>query len=759
MVTKWKTLFKGVSVRKFFWNYKGLMILSVLFTLLGLLYGIGESYSFTKNNSHDGFDSFISYEIRRELFAANQKALLETPLKAEQITNEEARNYADEQPDLSLRVTGIEEEAKKDLKGVSTDKEKADIKNSLKEDINKEVEFNFLPEQARLDRYKEKIATAINNEIQDMYGKDRYMLLNSQQNWDQYGNPRSLTDYLYVAEAQGLKSVQSVKNAKKLLEDVSSKEKVEGTANISEFRIFESPALNTVLSNHYNYHYTLSIAYKNKEKQQVYTVQTKIMEKLKKYQMLLGVLSFGVILLILWQILKQKSIGESVKKIFELIPLEIRIVILLFCLFFYTLIMKYLVSFITSYEYLYDSSGFRMVEQLISVCLLFFFVFTSILIVKHLWLSIFRSGTATSIRTQFQNGIIIKLIHWVGKKVNRLSAKVYFYFLLLSAAFLGSVYIIGAFIAVSASSYPNALPFFISWSSFMALVFFGIYQFPVKRFVSGLFKMKKVLSENDLQFADGETLSANDENMKQIATFVAENNRKRSDSEQFKAELLTNISHDLRTPLTSIITYGDLLTHAELSGEEQQQFLSVINQKASYMKVMLDDLFDVTKMDNGQVELNCHTVNIVELVRQILGERTENFENKSLTLVTKFPELPIEANVDAEKIWRMFENLLTNAEKYSAAHTRIYVKLSVQQDEFIFEIKNTSFYELNEDADNLVQRFKRGDASRQSEGSGLGLAIVDSIVKLHSGELNVIVDGDLFKVIVSIPMEQKKIEE
>ncbi|WP_424237045.1 histidine kinase dimerization/phospho-acceptor domain-containing protein [Bhargavaea ginsengi] len=225
-------------------------------------------------------------------------------------------------------------------------------------------------------------------------------------------------------------------------------------------------------------------------------------------------------------------------------------------------------------------------------------------------------------------------------------------------------------------------------------------------------------------------------------------------SERLKTELITNVSHDLRTPLTSIITYTDLLKKPDLSAEERAEYVDVLDRKSQRLKTLIDDLFDVSKMASGNVELNRQRVDLVELVRQAIAEYDEEIAASPLDFRVSIADGPLTVSVDGQKWWRVIDNLIQNALKYAMPGTRVYVTLDeageVSQ-EVRFTIKNVSKYELGDNADELFERFKRGDASRHTEGSGLGLAIAQSIVDLHEGRMTIEMDGDLFKVTVAVP--------
>lgn len=240
-------------------------------------------------------------------------------------------------------------------------------------------------------------------------------------------------------------------------------------------------------------------------------------------------------------------------------------------------------------------------------------------------------------------------------------------------------------------------------------------------------------------------LAHNINNMKSGISKAVENQMK---SDRLKSELITNVSHDLKTPLTSIITYVDLLKREELTKEEMQDYISVLDRKTQRLKVLIEDLFEASKMASGAVELNIERIDVAQLLKQALAEFDEKIKASSLTFRVNIPHHKIFANLDGKKTWRVFENLIVNILKYSQPNTRVYIELIEDENNIIITMKNISAYEMDFQIEELFERFKRGDASRATEGSGLGLAISKSIVDLEGGKLDLEIDGDLFKAIV-----------
>ena len=222
-------------------------------------------------------------------------------------------------------------------------------------------------------------------------------------------------------------------------------------------------------------------------------------------------------------------------------------------------------------------------------------------------------------------------------------------------------------------------------------------------------------------------------------------------SERMKAELITNVSHDIKTPLTSIINYVDLLKSAETE-EARNQYLEVLDRQSQALKKLIEDLMDMSKASSGNVTVELSRIDLAEAVNQALGEFADKLDAVALTPVFRHPDEAITINADGKHLWRILHNLLSNACKYAMPGTRLYLDLMAMEGKAILAIKNISKEELNMDAETLMERFVRGDASRNTEGNGLGLNIAQSLTQLQKGEMELLVDGDLFKVTLSFPL-------
>ena len=221
--------------------------------------------------------------------------------------------------------------------------------------------------------------------------------------------------------------------------------------------------------------------------------------------------------------------------------------------------------------------------------------------------------------------------------------------------------------------------------------------------------------------------------------------------ERLKSDLITNVSHDIKTPLTSIINYVDLLKREDIQNERAKNYIAILEDKALRLKHLTDDLVEASKISSGNIKLELNRLNFQELIQQTNGEFSEKFENKGLKLVVDMPEEPVVIVADGRRLWRVIENLYNNTAKYAMPNTRVYVELTTVGHMVRFSIKNISEQPLNINADELTERFIRGDVARSTEGSGLGLSIARNLTELQKGSFNIYLDGDLFKATIIFP--------
>lgn len=219
-------------------------------------------------------------------------------------------------------------------------------------------------------------------------------------------------------------------------------------------------------------------------------------------------------------------------------------------------------------------------------------------------------------------------------------------------------------------------------------------------------------------------------------------------SQKMKTELISNVSHDLKTPLTSIITYVDLLKGENVTEEERKSYIYTLDKKSQRLKFLIEDLFEVSKATSGNITLNLVKVDIVELMKQTQFELEDKIKNANLNIKNNFPKAKIIMELDSQKMFRVFENLLNNVAKYAMEGSRVYIDIIDSEEKAEITIKNMSAEEITFNGFDIVERFQRGDKSRNTEGSGLGLAIVKSFVEAQGGTFNIEIDGDLFKVMI-----------
>ena len=225
-------------------------------------------------------------------------------------------------------------------------------------------------------------------------------------------------------------------------------------------------------------------------------------------------------------------------------------------------------------------------------------------------------------------------------------------------------------------------------------------------------------------------------------------------NERMKADLITNVSHDIKTPLTSIINYVNLIKLEKIDNERVQGYIQILDEKSQRLRQLTADLVEASKISSGNVKLDMQVIDLVELVYQTSGEFNEKFEQKELTIVTKLPKTAVLIRADGRQLYRVIENLYNNVAKYALEKTRVYVDIAYVEEKVVFSIKNVSEHSLareNSNAGDLTERFIRGDSSRTTEGSGLGLSIAKSLTVLMGGVFDIKVDGDLFKASITFP--------
>ncbi len=222
-------------------------------------------------------------------------------------------------------------------------------------------------------------------------------------------------------------------------------------------------------------------------------------------------------------------------------------------------------------------------------------------------------------------------------------------------------------------------------------------------------------------------------------------------NERLKTDLITNVSHDIKTPLTSIINYVDLLKRENFEDPKIKGYLDVLEAKAQRLKTLTEDVVEASKVSSGNITLEFMNINLVEMIQQTSGEFEEKFKNRNLTEILSLPEEEAVIRVDGRRMWRVLENIYNNAAKYAMEGTRVYADLDIRDTNVVFSLKNVSDQPLNINADELTERFIRGDVSRSTEGSGLGLSIAKTLTEMQGGKFELYLDGDLFRVTITFP--------
>ena len=396
------------------------------------------------------------------------------------------------------------------------------------------------------------------------------------------------------------------------------------------------------------------------------------------------------------------------------------------------------ISWNTTYIY-YNANNYIRRLNLISViwtslALLIYYVLIRVIIINY------------NERTLFKNNITIKCWNYLSEIMTRSS-------LIKTFLIMSGLYVISGLLLFVVSAILNIFPIGILIGIILTIIYIVI-------FIKELIYLDKIIIGS--KAATEGKLNCNIEekgrgHLRELAhdiNNIRDGLRKSIESEikseNMKTELITNVSHDLKTPLTSIINYIDLLKRENIQPETAMDYVNILDKKSQRLKVLIEDLFEASKAASGAMELNIAKIDIGQLLKQALGENDERFKDSNLNVKLNVPEEKIFINGDGKRLYRVFENLISNIVKYSLSNTRVYIDMYKEEKEVIIVMRNISAYELSFDTNEITNRFKRGDSSRSTEGSGLGLAIAKSIVELHGGSFNIEVDGDLFKSIIRL---------
>lgn len=357
--------------------------------------------------------------------------------------------------------------------------------------------------------------------------------------------------------------------------------------------------------------------------------------------------------------------------------------------------------------------------------------------------------------TLWKNSLIRKVLKWIGKCSGKLAdfarafsrntaekikvllvggAFLFLQFLIIGCVFSGAGVFLLALMAVDVA----VMIFAIRKADGLDLIMDGLkkisdgeLQYKIK--TDALTGKQKVMAEYINNIGSG--LDA-----------AVENSLKK---ERMQTELITNVSHDLKTPLTSIINYVDLMKRENPTDPKIQEYLRILDEKSQRLKVLTEDVVEASKASTGNIKLEMNDIDFVEMVQQVIGEFEEKFKEKNLTMMVHFTDEPSIIYADGQRMWRVLENVFGNVVKYAMEGTRVYAEISNRNKKVTFSLKNISAQPLNISADELTERFIRGDVARNTEGSGLGLSIAKSLTELQGGEFKLYLDGDLFKVMIT----------
>lgn len=357
--------------------------------------------------------------------------------------------------------------------------------------------------------------------------------------------------------------------------------------------------------------------------------------------------------------------------------------------------------------------------------------------------------------TLWKNSLIRKVLKWIGKCSGKLAdfvrafsrntaekikvllvggAFLFLQFLIIGCIFGGAEVFLLALMAVDVA----AMIFVIRKADGLDLIMDGL----------------KKISDGELQYKiKTDTLTGKQKVMAEYINNIGggldaavENSLKK---ERMQTELITNVSHDLKTPLTSIINYVDLMKRENPTDPKIQEYLRILDEKSQRLKVLTEDVVEASKASTGNIKLEMNDIDFVEMVQQVIGEFEEKFQEKNLTMMVHFTDEPSIIYADGQRMWRVLENVFGNVVKYAMEGTRVYAEISNRNKKVTFSLKNISAQPLNISADELTERFIRGDVARNTEGSGLGLSIAKSLTELQGGEFKLYLDGDLFKVMIT----------
>ena len=342
------------------------------------------------------------------------------------------------------------------------------------------------------------------------------------------------------------------------------------------------------------------------------------------------------------------------------------------------------------------------------------------------------------------DGSILCALHSFGKKVLNARSDVWRTVLLTGTFFLihWLVFLFKSVPAATAALAADAFVFWIIMESMLAKV-------KIKKGI------EQIASGNLEYRIDLKGLRGTERNIAEKVNDIGSGLNRAIDeamrNERLKTDLITNVSHDIKTPLTSIINYVDILKRSDIADKKILGYLDILEVKAQRLKTLTEDVVEASKVSSGNITLEYMDIDFREMVQQTEGEMAEKFAARNLSVILNLPEEAAVIHVDGRRMWRVLENIFGNAAKYAMPGTRVYADLSVTDSQVRFSLKNVSEQQLNISADELTERFIRGDISRSTEGSGLGLSIAKSLTEMQGGTFELYLDGDLFKADIRFP--------
>lgn len=455
----------------------------------------------------------------------------------------------------------------------------------------------------------------------------------------------------------------------------------------------------------------------------------------------IGVIGILILIIMAFSINYKKQKNTSICHLFNIMPLELKMA-------------AWIIWFACLAETGNTLSHYNISQMLSKTSPLFYLIGITIVFTLYIMLylsmvyikCIYHEGFITGLVKKSISG---KIALWILRKLKRLIKSI-LEIDLTKAEYKKLILIMGINLVI--------IILFIAMGPFGVILACGYSGFLVFYFKKNLQKLQLLntaaesLANGDLNVNIEEDMGLLEpiaKNLKNIQSGFKLAVEKEIKSQSMKTELIANVSHDLKTPLTSIINYVDLLKKEELQDERQREYVDILDKKSQRLKILIEDLFEASKANSGNIELNLEKIDTIALLRQTLGEFEDKVKSKGLDIKAEIPEEKLYSRLDGKRAYRIFENIMSNIVKYSMERSRVYINIESTETEIRFIFKNISSYEMNFDVSEITERFTRGDKARTTEGSGLGLSIAKSLVEVQGGSFEIFIDGDLFKSVVT----------